>query len=139
VEIYQNCNIFNDGAFDYATDKGTKSDTTIYLEHGKPLVFGKEQEKGIRLHGLNPEVVSLKDVSRDDLLIHDERAPEPSLAFLLSRMRYPDFPEPLGIFRDIEQERYGEMVHAQVEEAIKTRGPGDLQKLLKGTETWTVS
>src|SRR4029077_1567387 len=81
VEIYQNCNIFNDGAFDYATDKATKSDTTLYLEHGKPLVFGKESEKGIRLHGMDPEVVNLKDVNRDDLLMHDERAPEPSLAF----------------------------------------------------------
>src|SRR5881396_3093677 len=62
VEIYQNCNIFNDGAFEYATDKETKSDTTLYLEHGKPLIFGKESAKGIRLHGMDPEVVNLKDV-----------------------------------------------------------------------------
>src|SRR4051812_30745904 len=86
VEIYQNCNIFNDGAFEYATDKQTKSDTTVYLEHGKPLVFGKAADKGIRLHGTTPEVVSLKDVPADDLLHHDERASEPSLAFLLSRL-----------------------------------------------------
>src|SRR5580698_4168618 len=99
VEIYQNCNIFNDGAYNYATDKATKSDTTLYLEHGKPLVFGKDSSKGIRLQGLDPEVVDLKTVGRDDLLIHDEKTPEPSLAFLLSRMRYPDFPEPLGVFR----------------------------------------
>src|SRR5207237_10896974 len=90
VEIYQNCNIFNDGAFEYATNKETKSDTTLYLEHGKPLVFGKAADKGIRLHGMNPEIVNLKDVSKDDLLHHDEKSPEPSLAFLLSRMRYPD-------------------------------------------------
>src|SRR4029450_13534930 len=89
VEIYQNCNIFNDGAFTYATDKATKSDTTLYLEHGKPLLFGKETNKGIRLHALNPEVVEVGEgkVSKDDLLIHDEKTPEPSLAFLLRRMR----------------------------------------------------
>jgi 2-oxoglutarate ferredoxin oxidoreductase subunit beta len=138
VEIYQNCNIFNDGAFEYATDKNTKSDTTIYLEHGKPLVFGKEQEKGIRLHGMNPEVVSLKEVSRDDLLIHDERAPEPSLAFLLSRMRYPDFPEPVGIFRDIAHDRYVDLVRKQIDQAKATKGEGDLTKLVEGHETWTV-
>src|SRR5687767_3402543 len=105
VEIYQNCNIFNDGAYDYATDKATKADTTIYLEHGKPLVFGKDGSKGIRLHGMTPEVVEVGDgkVSRDDLLIHDEKAAEPSLAFLLSRMRHPEFPEPLGVFRAVEQ------------------------------------
>src|SRR3989475_2222418 len=68
VEIYQNCNIFNDGAFEYATDKETKSDTTIYVEHGKPLIFGKESNKGIRLNGTDPEVVDLKDVKPDDLL-----------------------------------------------------------------------
>src|SRR3954451_12494372 len=89
VEIYQNCNIFNDGAFEYATNKDTKSDTTLYLEHGKPLVFGKTVDKGIRLQGLRPEVVDLANVPKDDLLVHDEKGPS-SLAFLLSRMRQPD-------------------------------------------------
>src|SRR5271156_5752633 len=74
VEIYQNCNIFNDGAFEYATDKSFKGDTTVYLDHGKPMIFGKSSEKGIRLHGTSPEVVELKDVPSDDLLIHDEKA-----------------------------------------------------------------
>src|SRR5205823_502663 len=134
VEIYQNCNIFNDGAFNYATDKATKSDTTLYLEHGKPLIFGKESERGIRLHGLEPEIVDLKTVGQDDLLIHDERQKEPSLAFLLSRMRYPEFPEPLGVFRAVEQERYADLVRGQVKQAIEQKGPGDLQSLLTGTE-----
>jgi 2-oxoglutarate ferredoxin oxidoreductase subunit beta len=138
VEIYQNCNIFNDGAFDYATDKNTKSDTTIHLEHGKPLVFGKEADKGIRLHGLRPEVVNLKDVPKDDLLVHDEKGPS-SLAFLLSRMRQPDFPEPLGVFRDIEQERYVNVVRKQLDAAVERQGPGDIRALLDGGETWTVS
>ena len=138
VEIYQNCNIFNDGAFTYATDKTTKSDTTIYLEHGKPLIFGKDAAKGIRLNGLNPEVVDMKTTSPDDLLIHDEKAANPSLAFMLSRMRHPEFPEPLGVFRAVEHERYGNLVRGQIEQATAKLGKGDLQKLVTGEETWTV-
>jgi 2-oxoglutarate ferredoxin oxidoreductase subunit beta len=151
VEIYQNCNIFNDGAFDYITDKNTKSDNAVYLEHGKPLIFGKDREKGIRLHGMNPEIVrvkppaegapadtSLHTASPDDLLIHDEKAPEPSLAFLLSRMRCPEFPEPFGVFRDVEMPCYDASVRDQVDQAMKARGEGDLQKLVNGSETWVV-
>jgi len=138
VEIYQNCNIFNDGAFDYATDKETKSETTLYLEHGKPLIFGKNNDKGIRLNGLRPEVVDLKTVPIDDLLVHDEKGPS-SLAFLLSRMRQPDFPEPLGVFRAVEQERYVDLVRQQIEKAKAARGEGDIQKLIDGPETWTVA
>lgn len=136
VEIYQNCNIFNDGAFEYATEKETKSDTTVFLEHGKPLIFGKNSEKGIRLHGMRPEVVSLANVPKDDLLVHDEKGPS-SLAFLLSRMRQPDFPEPLGVFRDVEQERYVDLVRKQIG-AAKAKGEGDIQKLIDGPDTWTV-
>src|SRR3954447_21583554 len=138
VEIYQNCNIFNDAAFEYATDKATKSDTTLYLEHGKPLVFGKDGDKGVRLHGLNPEVVDTQTVKADDLLIHDEKASDPSLAFLLSRMRYPEFPEPLGVFRAVEKGLYGDLVRGQNDQAISKLGRGDLQKLVTGEETWTV-
>ena len=138
VEIYQNCNIFNDGAFDYATDKTTKSDTTVYIEHGKPLIFGKDSGKGIRLNNLSPEVVDLKTVKPDDLIIHDEKATEPTLAFMLSRMRYPDFPEPMGVFRAVQQDVYGDIVRRQNQQAIAKQGEGDLQKLITGDETWTV-
>src|SRR5215212_4796533 len=138
VEIYQNCNIFNDGAFEYATDKETKSDTTVYLEHGKPLIFGKASDKGIRLNDMKPQVVGLSEVPKDDLLIHDEKGPS-SLAFMLSRMRQPDFPEPLGVMRDVEQERYVDLVRKQITQAKETRGEGDIQKLITGTETWSVS
>src|SRR5205809_3878556 len=137
VEIYQNCNIFNDGAFMYATDKATKGDTTLYLEHGKPLIFGKDNAKGIRLHGLNPEVVDTKTVKADDLLIHDEKAGDPSLAFLLSRMRYPEFPEPLGVFRAVEKGLYGDLVRGQNDQAISKPGRGDLQKTFADPETCT--
>ncbi|HEY7117705.1 MAG TPA: 2-oxoacid:ferredoxin oxidoreductase subunit beta [Tepidisphaeraceae bacterium] len=139
VEIYQNCNIFNDGAFEYATDKQTKPQTTLYLEHGKPMIFGAGRDQGIRLNGINPEIVSTAQVKPDDLLIHDERAADPSLAFLLSRMRHPEFPEPLGVFRDVEQPHYGELVHRQIAEARTGRGDGDVQRLITGPDTWTVT
>src|SRR5437868_1704680 len=78
VEVYQNCKIFNDGVFEYATDKSVKADHLLYLQHGRPLVFGKDQNRGIRVHGMDPEVVALGNgVSADDLLIHDEQAEEP--------------------------------------------------------------
>jgi 2-oxoglutarate ferredoxin oxidoreductase subunit beta len=138
VEIYQNCNIFNDGAYEYATDKAFKGDTTIYLEHGKPMIFGKNNDKGICIRGEEPVMVSLKDVGQDDLLIHDEKAQNPSHAFMLSRMRYPDIPEPLGIFRAVERPVYGAVARSQIVDAIKARGEGDLQSLITGNETWTV-
>src|SRR5438105_2637623 len=92
VEIYQNCNIFNDGAYDHLTDKVTKSENTLYLEQGKPMIFGKAADKGIRLHDLTPEVTDLKTTDPDDLLMHDEKQADPTIAFLLSRMGHPRFP-----------------------------------------------
>jgi 2-oxoglutarate ferredoxin oxidoreductase subunit beta len=141
VEVYQNCNVFNDNAWSYATDRETKSDTVIELEHGKPLTFGKEQQKGIRLNGLEPEVVELgADQGENGLLVHDEAAPEPSLAYLLSRLRYEDgFPEPIGVFRAIDSPRYEEQLDAQVRAAEEERGQGDLNALFHSGETWTVS
>lgn len=140
VEIYQNCNIFNDGAFEYATSKDSKLDTTVELEHGKPLIFGKNKNKGIRLNGTEPEVVELgKGISEDDLLFHDEKAPEPTLAYLLSRMRHPEFPEPIGVFRAVDAPKYDVELNKQVEAAREKKGPGDLDALFNSGETWTVS
>ena len=140
VEIYQNCNVFNDGAWDYAKDRDTKADTTLELEHGKPLIFGKDRNKGVRLNGLDPEVVDLgKGVTEDDLLFHDEKAAEPSLAYLLSRMRYEDgFPEPIGVFRSVDRPRYDELVNDQISVATNDKGEGDLDTLFNAGETWTV-
>jgi 2-oxoglutarate ferredoxin oxidoreductase subunit beta len=139
VEVYQNCKIFNDGVFEYATDKSVKSEKVLYLEHGRPLIFGKDRNRGIRLHGLDPEVVQLgSGVTPDDLLIHDEKATEPSLAYLLSRMVYPDFPECVGVFRAVERPTYGEVLDHQIAEVVKARGPGSLAELLTGDETWVV-
>lgn len=139
VEIYQNCNIFNDLAFEYATSKETKDDTTVVLEHGKPLVFGKDRKKGIRLNGMDPEVVELGgDIKEDDLLFHDERQAEPSLAYLLSRMHYPEFPEPMGIFRCVERPTYEDMLTRQVADSVKAKGTGQLESLYDDGETWLV-
>jgi 2-oxoglutarate/2-oxoacid ferredoxin oxidoreductase subunit beta len=139
VEIYQNCVIFNDDAFAYLTDKDVREDNTLYLEHGKPMIFGKERNKGVRLNGLTPEVVSLSDVGPDDLLHHDEKNADPTLAFLLSRLRYPEAPEPMGIFRAVQAPTYDAAVHSQIEAAIARGGRGDVQEFLAGPDTWKVT
>jgi len=139
IEVYQNCNIFNNGAFEYATDKTSKMDNVLELEHGKPLVFGKDKEKGIRLNGMEPEIVELgKGINEDDLLFHDEKATEPSLAYLLSRMRHPEFPEPIGVFRAVDRPRYDEELNRQLAEAREKQGDGDLDTLFNTGETWAV-
>ncbi|HEX4588536.1 MAG TPA: 2-oxoacid:ferredoxin oxidoreductase subunit beta [Gemmataceae bacterium] len=139
VEVYQNCIVFNDAVFEYATDKAVKNDNLLYLEHGKPLVFGKDRSKGIRLNGMDPEVVSLGNgVAMDDLLVHDEAAEEPSLAYLLSRMTHPDFPEPVGVFRAVEKPTFEAQVVDQIDGAIQTKGPGKLDELFRSDDLWTV-
>ena len=141
VEVYQNCNVFNDMAWQYASDRQTKSEHTIELEHGAPLVFGRDRRKGIRLNGLDPQVVELGNGTTEaDLLVHDEQASEPSLAYLLSRLRHEDgFPEPIGVFRAIDAPRYEEELVTQVAAARERSGGGDLNALFNSGETWTVS
>jgi 2-oxoglutarate ferredoxin oxidoreductase subunit beta len=139
VEVYQNCNVFNDGAFEYATDREKKQEMTIELEHGKPLIFGKNRDKGIRLNGMVPEIVKLDGrVKEDDLLFHDERQTEPSLAYLLSRMRAPEFPEPIGVFRQVDRPRYDELLNKQIADAQRTQGVGNFNALFRSGDTWTV-
>lgn len=140
IEVYQDCNVFNSGAFQYASKKDRKADNVIYLEHNKPLVFGKNREKGIRVNDSGtPEVVELgSGIKEDDLLFHDEKAAEPSLAFLLSRMRHPEFPEPMGIFRDVERPVYNEELEKQVQEVTEQKGEGNLEELFKSGDTWEV-
>jgi 2-oxoglutarate ferredoxin oxidoreductase subunit beta len=139
VEVYQDCNVFNHDAFLYASDKTIKADHIVYLEHGKPLVFGKDVKKGIRLNGMHPEIVELgKGINEDDLLFHDERSAEPSLAFLLSRMRHPEFPEPMGVFRDVQAPIYDQRVKEQIEAEIKKKGEGDFDTLFNSGDTWMV-
>ncbi len=140
VEVYQNCNVFNNGAYDYATNRETKLDSTLELVHGKPLIFGKNRDKGIRLNGMVPEIVELgKGITEDDLLFHDEKSDEPSLAYLLSRMRQPDFPEPIGVFRAVERPIYEQRLHDQIDQAKAQQGEGDLKTLFNSGETWSVA
>ncbi len=141
VEIYQDCNVYNHKAFEYASDRLIRDDNVLYLEHGKPMIFGKDRNKGIRLNGMTPEVVELgKGIAEDDLLIHDEKAAEPTLAYLLSRMRHDDgFPEPVGVFRAVDHPTYEDLLLGQVDRAVQDRGAGDLLKLFNAGDTWTVN
>lgn len=139
IEIYQNCNVFNDGAFFQFTEKETKSDSVVFLEHGKPLIFGKENDKGIKLDGFSPVVVSLKDGSHsaNDLLIHNEK--DSTLAFILANMTYhAELPRPFGIFLAIDRPRYEDEIAKQIDSSISKRGKGSLEKLLNSGDTWVI-
>lgn len=139
VEIYQNCIIFNDKAFWPVIGRETREDRMVYLEDGKPLVFGKQKEKAIRLKGLRPEVVELSRVQDPkELLIHHEKDATPHYAYLLTQMTYPEMPVPFGVFRAIERPTYDEMMENQIRDTIKKRGKGTLRDLIYGAETWTV-
>jgi 2-oxoglutarate ferredoxin oxidoreductase subunit beta len=140
VEVYQNCNIFNDGAFDMFTERGIKEDRMIELQHGKPLVFGKEHNRGVRMRSdMHLEVVELGNgASESDLIVHNEKAPDSYLAYMLARMEYPDYPVPVGVFRDVEKPTYEDMLEGQVKAAIEKMGPGNLEKLINSGDTWVI-
>jgi 2-oxoglutarate ferredoxin oxidoreductase subunit beta len=142
LEIYQNCNIFNDGAFEVFTEKGTKADEVLFLEQGKPLIFGAQQNKGIKLDGFHPVIVEIgKDASADDLWVHDER--DFYKAQILVRM-FDDpriaghLPRPFGVFYETDRACYENVMTMQIEETIAKKGKGDLDKLLRGNETWAI-
>src|SRR5688500_9212635 len=130
VEVFQNCNIFNDGAFRNFSDREVRDDRMIAIEHGKPLIFGKDHDKGLRLKGTKLEVVKLGNgVSEADLLVYDEQDPNPTLAYLLSGMSYPDYPVPVGVFRNIRKPTYDELMAQQGQRSVELFGKGDLEKL----------
>ena len=143
LEIYQNCNIFNDGAFEIFTEKGTKAMETLFLEQGKPLLFGANKEKGIKLDGFRPVVVELGEgASADDCWVHDEK--DFYKAQILTRM-FDDprieghLPRPFGVFYQTERPCYEAQMQLQLDDIIAKKGKGDLNKLLRGNETWTIS
>lgn len=137
VEIYQDCNIFNHKAFEFATDKDTKEDHLIRLEHGKPLIFGADRDKGIRLNGAHkPEIVNLSDVKEDDLIFHDEE--DETLAFMLARMKHPEFPEPMGVFYSVKDDCYEDLLTQQVEQSIAAKGEPTLSQLFNDGDTFDV-
>jgi 2-oxoglutarate ferredoxin oxidoreductase subunit beta len=138
VEVYQNCNIYNDGAFDSIRDDKTNR---IYLKHGEPIRFGGEGEKGVRLRDDGvAELCDVAETGEDKLLIHDEHMEHPSLAFTLSRLAHtPHGPTPIGVFRDVERPVYDELLAAQIESETEQKGAGDLRELLHAADTWTIS
>ncbi len=140
VEVYQNCNIFNDHAFDSFAERTVRSDKVLYLEHGKPMVFGKDRNRGIRMNGAHPEVVNIGEngITESDLLVHDINLNDPSVAFMLARMEQPNFPQPVGIFRAVTRPTYEEMMEDQIQAAIAKGGPGSLEKLINSGDTWVV-
>jgi 2-oxoglutarate ferredoxin oxidoreductase subunit beta len=137
VEILQNCNIYNDGAFDEVREQ---EENRIYLRHGEPVRFGTEAEHGVRIReDGSAELVDVDEVGEGSLLVHDEHLPEPSLAFALSRITLSQLGvTPVGVFRDVEQPVYEELLQAQIDEEREKRGAGDLAALLHSGDTWEI-
>jgi 2-oxoglutarate ferredoxin oxidoreductase subunit beta len=140
VEVYQNCNIFNDGAFAEFAAKEVRADRTLLLEHGKPMIFGKERDKGLRWDGMRLQVVQLgvNGVTEADVLVHDETLADPTIAFMLSRMEWPEYPVPVGVLRAVDRPTYDALMQEQIEAARAAEGEGDLRDLFLEGDTWTV-
>jgi 2-oxoglutarate ferredoxin oxidoreductase subunit beta len=140
VEVYQNCNVFNDGAFEQITSRDSRAEMLVPLEHGQPIRFGADNQRGVVAdRDGKVRVVEVADVGEDAVLVHDERREDPGLAFQLSRLsRGPYEPTPIGVFRAVERTEYGEAMNDQLEEARRRSGPGDLDALLRSAGTWTV-
>jgi len=138
VEVFQNCNIFNDGAWEDVANAKTRAEHTLELVHGQPMIFGAARDKGIRLNGFQPEVVNVADVPADALLTHDERA-QVSYHYLVSRMTLPEFPVPLGVLRSVDKPVYEHQVIQQGRDAAAKMGPGSLEDLVASNESWVVS
>jgi 2-oxoglutarate ferredoxin oxidoreductase subunit beta len=140
VEIYQNCNVFNDGAFEKITAKDARPDQLVPLVHGQPIRFGADLQHGVVLgRDGQVSVVEVADVGEDALLVHDEKRDDPGLAFQLSRLaRGPYEPTPIGVFRAVERTEYGAAMDRQLLDAADRKGPGDLTSLLASGGTWTV-
>jgi len=135
VEIYQNCNIFNDGTFRDFTDKPVRGERLLYLEPGKPMLFGDDHQRGLALSGATPRIVQADD---QDVIIHNPAEDAPTVGNMLARFQYPDMPVPMGIFRQVHKPSYGDMLGQQITDATEQRGPGDLAALIAGDNTWHV-
>jgi 2-oxoglutarate/2-oxoacid ferredoxin oxidoreductase subunit beta len=140
VEVFQNCNVFNDGAFEGVTAKANRDSMLIPLRHGEPIRFGPDGDRGVVLDAQSgARIVDVAEVGEEALLIHDETRPDPSVAFMLARLsRGPFEPTPIGVFRAVDRPDYGGSVDAQLAAAVAERGPGDLAELLRSGATWDV-
>jgi 2-oxoglutarate/2-oxoacid ferredoxin oxidoreductase subunit beta len=138
VEVYQNCNIFNDGAFAALKDHGDENQ--IRLEHGQPIRFGADHERGVVLERDGSlRIAAVADVGEEALLVHDAHREDPSLAFALSRLAHtPTGPTPVGLFRQVQRPTYDGLMEAQLADAVARSGEGDLGALIAGSDTWTV-
>ena len=143
IEILQNCNVFNDGAFDSFTDKNVRAERTVMLEHDKPLVFGKDNDKTFTLSpssaGLGIQIRNVNDVPDNERIIHNEKASHNYLVRLLVSLDEANYPVPLGVFRSIEKPRYGELLEDQIELAMEKQGRGKLMEHMHAADTWKVS
>ena len=143
IEIFQNCNVFNDNAFDSFTSRSIRDERTVDLVHGEPLLFGKEKEKALIFdnEGMDIKIkaVNRADVEDSRLLIHDERAEPNFLARLLASMDEETLPIPLGVFRSLEKPIYGDLLRGQIEQAKASQGEGELMKQIYSGDTWTVN
>ena len=140
VEIYQNCNVFNDGAFGQITSKATRDEMLIDLRHGEPILFGADRQRGVVLDGGGVRLAEVAEVGLDAIMVHDETRPDPSIAFMLSRLATgPHEPTPVGVFRAVQRDEYGARVDQQLAAAQEQRGPGDLHALLRSGATWDVA
>lgn len=140
VEVYQNCNVFNDGAFDGILKRDNRANMLIQLTHGEPIIFGDDRQYGVAVNRFGePSVVNVADVGIDGLLVHDEHRVDSTLAFALSRLSSaPTMPTPVGVFRDVQRPIYEVEVQKQLAATLEKNGPGDLAKIIASGATWTV-
>jgi 2-oxoglutarate ferredoxin oxidoreductase subunit beta len=142
IEVFQNCVIYNDGAFDLFTNKETKDDNVLVLEHNKPMIYGKNKDKGIKMDGYKPAIVDLSENgnSINDVLVHDEFDDSPIRAIFLAHLTdYQGFPTPVGVFRQIKKETYDSGIEQQITNVKKMKGEGELDKMLFNGNTWEVN
>jgi 2-oxoglutarate ferredoxin oxidoreductase subunit beta len=140
IEVLQNCVIFNDGIHDEVTAKEVRADRTIVLRHGEPMIFGKDNEKGLILDGLKLRVVKIGEdnVSRESLLVHDALEPNPGIHYMLANMRYPEYPVALGVIRSVPGSSYDELVEEQINMVRKTASIKCADDLFRSGSMWEV-
>ena len=139
VEIYQNCNIFNDGAFRDFTDKPVRKQRMIYLKNERSMLFGEQSEYGIALDGTTPRIVDADGPDNKKIIVHQENDEDPTIANILARIDSETMPIPVGVFREIQKPVYGDLLAEQINSAKKLRGDGDLESLIRGENVWTVT
>jgi len=140
VEIYQNCNVFNDKAFEQLTSKEGKIANRINLKHGEKVIFGAEDENAVTIRDGEAVIVKRSEINDSEIYVHDITKDNPSIAFSLSRLSHgPYGPTPVGIFRQVERDTYNDEVREQIDSSIEQKGEGELDKLIRSLGTWNVN